>query len=123
MRSSTTSALMLKKDRTGEALYATRRYRTGEVVFEFEHVALRPERDRHTVEHPFGGHLFHPILAKTAHSCEPNCRIAVLDRMMIAIRDIAPGEPITFDYLSTERRISHPFDCLCGSRRCRGRIA
>jgi hypothetical protein len=116
------SALIMKKDRTGEGLYACRRYRPGETVFAFEHVAMRPERDRYTVEHPFGGHLFHPVLAKTAHSCDPNCRISILDRAMVAVRTIAPGEPITFDYHSTERRLSHPFDCLCGSARCRGRI-
>jgi tyrocidine synthetase-3 len=116
------SPLIVRQDHTGEGLYATRNYRCGEVVFEFEHVVWRPERDRHTVEHPFGGHFFHPILAKTAHSCDPNCRISFPHRAMLAVRSIAPGEPISFDYQSTEHRISHPFDCLCGSRRCRGRI-
>jgi hypothetical protein len=115
-------ALMVKRDHTGQGLYAARRYQPGEVVLSFEHVVWRPARDRYTVEHPFGGHLFHPILAKTAHSCEPNCRISFSDRAMIAISPIASGDAITFDYQSTERRISHPFDCLCGSRRCRRRI-
>jgi hypothetical protein len=116
------AALMLKKDRCGERLYAGRRYGRGDVVVEFAHVAWRPERDRYTVEHPSGVHLYHPILAKTAHSCDPNCRISFADRAMVAVNAIAPGELITFDYRSTERRLSQPFDCHCGSRRCRGRI-
>lgn len=116
------TALILKKDTTGEALYAAQSYRPGEVVLKFEHVAWRPARDRYTVEHPFGGHLFHPILAKTAHSCEPNCRISFPDRTLVAVRSIAPGDAITFDYKSTESRMSHPFVCLCGSGQCRGRI-
>jgi len=116
------SALIVKKDRTGEGLYAGRTYRSGEAVVEFEQVGWRSQRDRYTVEHPFGGHLFHPVLAKTGHSCEPNCRVSFPDRALLAARSIAAGEPITFDYLTTEHRISYPFNCLCGSRRCRGRI-
>jgi hypothetical protein len=116
------SALLLKKDRTGEALYAGRSYRAGEAIVEFDQVSWRPMRDRFTVEHPFGGHLFHPVLAKTGHSCEPNAQVSFQDRALVAARPIASGEPVTFDYHTTERRLSHPFDCLCGSRQCRGRI-
>jgi hypothetical protein len=116
------SPLMLRKDLTGEALYAGRAYRPGEAVLEFEGIAWRSARDRHTVEHPFGGHVFHPVLAKTSHSCEPNRRVSFPDRALIAVRPIASGEPVTFDYKTTERRISFPFDCLCGSPNCRRRI-
>jgi hypothetical protein len=111
------AALMLKKDHTGEGLYAARTYRPGDIVVEFEQVEWRSERDRYTVEHPFGGHLFHPVLAKTAHSCEPNCRVSFRDRALVAIKPIIAGGQISFDYRSTEHQISHPFDCLCGSRR------
>jgi SET domain-containing protein len=41
---------------------------------------------------------------------------------MIARREIAAGEPITFDYATTERAIRFPFDCVCGAPACRGRI-
>jgi hypothetical protein len=121
-RTSSLATLFVKKDPTGEALYATRAYRPGEVVFEFEEVEWRPQRDRHTVQHPTGVHMFHPVLAKTAHSCEPNCCINFASRSMTAILPIEPGEAITFDYETTESWFSHPFWCLCGSRRCRGRI-
>jgi SET domain-containing protein len=62
------------------------------------------------------------VLSKTAHSCEPNCRIDLQERVMIATRAIGPGEAITYDYETTETWFSHPFWCLCGARRCRGRI-
>jgi hypothetical protein len=114
--------LILKRDHIGESLYAGRTYRSGEVVLAFEQVEWRSQRDRDTVEHPFGGHLFHPLLAKTAHGCTPNCRLSFADRTLIAIRNIASGDPVSFDYHSTERRLNRPFDCLCGSDRCRGRI-
>jgi hypothetical protein len=116
------STLLVRKDATGESLYATRAYGPGDVVFQFEEVEWRPQRDRHTVQHPTGGHIFHPVLAKTAHSCEPNCSVSFPNRAMVAIRSIAAGEAVTFDYETTERWFSHPFWCVCGVRRCRGRI-
>jgi uncharacterized protein len=115
-------ALLVKKDATGEGIYASRCYRPGDVVFRFEEVEWRAQRDLNTVQHPGGGHFFHRVLAKTAHSCEPNCCVSFPNRSMVAIRPIAAGEAITYDYQSTERWFSHPFWCLCGSRRCRGRI-
>jgi len=92
------------------------------VVFRFEDLEWRTHRDQHTVEHPNGQHFFHPTLAKTAHSCDPNCCIDLHDRVMVAVRPIAAGEPISFDYETTETWFTHPFWRLCGSRRCRGRI-
>lgn len=118
-----TASLLLKTDHTGEALYATRAYWPGDRVLRFDQLAWRPLRDRYTVQHPHGGHIFHPVLAKVSHACEPNCRVSFPDRALFAIRPILPGEPITFDYRSTESRLSHPFQCLCGSSRCRGWIA
>ena len=114
--------LILKRDGAVESLYAIRSYRPGEVVLTFDQVTWLPVRDPETIETPFGQHLHHPVLAKAAHSCEPSCRIAFPDRRMVAVRPIAPGEAITLDFRATERCLSRPFDCRCGSRRCRGRI-
>lgn len=102
------------------ALYAARAYRPGDGVLEFAEVQWRTHRDR-KVQHPAGGHIYRPVLAMTSHSCEPNCEIVIASRTLIARRPIAAGEPITFDHTRTESRFAHPFDCLCGSRRCRGR--
>ena len=115
-------ARVARKNAAGDAVYAAQAYAPGDVVFLFGDVEWRPRRDSDTVEHPGGGHIFHPVLAKASHSCEPNCRIELEDRAMIAIRAIEPGEAITYDYETTETWFSHPFWCLCGSRRCRGRI-
>ena len=106
----------------GAALYACRPYQQGDVVFGFEDAERRSQRDDQTVEAPDGGHLYHPALAMTAHGCEPNCRVDLHDRVMVALRPIEPGEAITYDYETTERWFSHPFWCRCGARRCRGRI-
>jgi hypothetical protein len=112
----------VRRDRTGLSLYALRPYAPGDVVLEFRNLTWRIDRDQFTVEHPSGAHVFHPLLAKAAHSCEPNTRLDLRQRVMLATRAIRPDDCISFDYASTERRISHPFDCLCRSRACRGRI-
>ena len=38
-----------------------------------------------------------------------------------AVRNIEPKEPISFDYETTEYKISSPFDCKCDSENCRGK--
>ena len=46
------------------------------------------------------------------HSCRPNATVA--RRALIAIKPIAAGEEITFDYNTTEYEIASPFHCRCG---------
>ncbi len=58
------------------------------------------------------------------HSCDPNC--GQLDSVtVVAMRDIAAGEQITFDYAMSSTApglVVDPFDCLCGTKFCRGRV-
>ena len=54
------------------------------------------------------------------HACEPTTRI--LDREVIAVRDIAEGEGVTFHYCTTEYDMASPFACHCASPRCMGSI-
>jgi hypothetical protein len=115
-------ALVLRRAPADRGLYAARRFRPGDRVLELDEVTWRSDRDRDTVEHPFGGHMFHPVLAKAAHSCAPNCQVSFPDRALVATSAIASGDAVTIDYQSTDRRISRPFDCHCGSRGCRGQI-
>lgn len=57
------------------------------------------------------------------HSCEPNCRSEIWDDRVwiVAERDIAPGEELSFDYGYTFRDgLAHP--CRCGAASCVGYI-
>jgi hypothetical protein len=53
------------------------------------------------------------------HSCDPsaglNGQIA-----LVALRDIAPGEEVCFDYAMSESHALFEFECRCGSPSCRG---
>ena len=63
------------------------------------------------------------------HSCAPNCE-AIDDRSRIyieAIRDIAPGEELTYDYAyerdgTEDERWEKVYACRCGAPTCRGTI-
>jgi|GEM_PF-28577 len=55
------------------------------------------------------------------HSCDPNSFMND-ERFMIANRNIAKGEEISFDYSTTEDVIAEKFICACGSEQCRGEI-
>jgi hypothetical protein len=66
------------------------------------------------------------------HGCEPNCRVEFRadDRVVaVALRDIAPGEELTYDYATTTTREglrAFPgwrFPCACGAPGCRGVVS
>lgn len=54
------------------------------------------------------------------HSCEPNARMEGRD--LVALRAIASGEQVTFDYNANEWDMATPFLCACGAAQCRGLI-
>jgi SET domain-containing protein len=63
------------------------------------------------------------------HSCDPNCASVIEDRRIYieSLRDIPPGEELTYDYqLVTEGRhtpaAKRRFPCHCGAAGCRGTL-
>ena len=55
------------------------------------------------------------------HSCEPNCGMRNATTV-VAMRDIAIGEELTFDYAMSDASNYDEFDCNCGTSLCRGRV-
>jgi SET domain-containing protein len=61
------------------------------------------------------------------HGCDPNCESVIEERRVFieAIRDIAPGDELTYDY-QIQREAHDPpnidviFACRCGAATCRG---
>jgi uncharacterized protein len=55
------------------------------------------------------------------HSCQPNCEPAEEDERiyLFALRDIAAGEELTYDYNLTNSN-DREMSCCCGSKKCRG---
>ncbi len=54
------------------------------------------------------------------HSCDPN--VWYEGDCLVARRDIAPGEEITYDYGTDFTAFDRGFSCRCGSPQCRGTL-
>jgi hypothetical protein len=52
------------------------------------------------------------------HSCEPNAGFRG-QLFLTAMRDIAAGEQVTFDYAMVLNLETHRFECRCNSQSCR----
>lgn len=55
------------------------------------------------------------------HSCDPNGGLSG-QIALVAMRDIAAGQEITFDYAMSDGSDYDEFTCECGSPNCRGTI-
>ena len=62
------------------------------------------------------------IAAFINHSCKPNCEADELRGRVIirAIRNIAAGEELAYDYNLYDGDPDDPALCFCGARNCRG---
>ena len=62
------------------------------------------------------------VAAFINHSCDPNCEAdEVRGRVwIVASRDIAAGEELTYDYNLYDGALHDPSPCFCGARNCRG---
>lgn len=55
------------------------------------------------------------------HSCDPNAGMSG-QICLVALRDIAPGEEICYDYAMSDGSPYDEFECHCGAATCRGRV-
>ena len=55
------------------------------------------------------------------HSCDPNAGIRG-QVVLVALRDIAPGEEVCFDYAMADGSAFDEFACSCGAPHCRGKV-
>lgn len=58
------------------------------------------------------------------HSCDPNSGLIIDETsvILVALREVSPGEEITFDYSTTMDEDDWELVCDCGSPICRGTI-
>ncbi len=62
------------------------------------------------------------VLAYLNHSCAPNTYVDVSTLAVMAAREVASGEELTFFYPSTEWEMARPFTCWCAADVCLGQI-
>jgi SET domain-containing protein len=94
-----------------------------------------PEQPNHTFYfHIDENHVIDGLIGGNSsrwinHACEPNCEAQEQDRRIFikALRDIAPGEELNFDYglVIDERytpKLKAEYPCWCGATSCRGTL-
>lgn len=114
-------------------VFAARAFTKGEHVFRLTgDVHRRPSKysiqidvDRH-VEPREGGNGA-PASSSTSwrylnHSCDPNLEVEFDATRLVARRDVAAGEELSFNYLTTEWDMAAPFECRCGAAGCFGYV-
>lgn len=119
-------AILRRTRKFGWAVFAKENIRRGEVVAVFDGAIYDDHFDgwtddllNHTVQIGKAKWRDSKGLARWMnHSCEPNCGIKGLYRV-VAMRDVAAGEQLTWDYEMTEKSSWWRMQCKCGSPGCR----
>jgi hypothetical protein len=107
----------------GALIRAVQSLRAGEVVFYLDGDIVQ-EPTKYTIQLDARRHVLtrNGMWMYMNHACEPNVRIDVDNRQMIAIRDIPAGAEPMFNYNTTEWDMASPFTCGCGTRGCVGTV-
>lgn len=120
-------------EKGGKAIIATRPIAKGEIVCvwggtvedEESFNALPAAQRAHSVQVEEGLYLAVLSLDEPAsyfnHSCNPNTGFSG-QIALAAMRDIQPGEELTFDYALCDTSPYDEFECQCGSRNCRHKV-
>ncbi len=104
----------------------------GALLTNAEFNALHPDLQKRVVAFTFGrpgGYLMGvasdfnalPTYYYANHSCEGNMGFDE-DGDLVALRDIACGEEVMYDYGLVEANPNFSLECLCGAATCRGRV-
>ena len=111
----------------GNGVFAVRAFKKGDVVL-IKRIAKECTcNNPHATQYGIDRFVLHDeVSTNLNHSCDSNCGIKVNDKgshLVVAMKDIATGEEITFDYAMENYIIEHfPSQCMCGSSNCRGKI-
>lgn len=103
----------------GARLITDQPFKRGEVIYHIEGHRITDKATYQTIQVGRQQHVEElGVIAYLNHSCRPNTLIDVSRLEVIAARDIAAGEELTFFYPSTEWEMDRPFICLCGAPQC-----
>ena len=111
----------------GEGIYATQSFKVGDIVMVGIIKEVLTHNHSHASQIAEFTHVLHDgLISKVNHCCEPNCGIKVNEtgaHDFVAMKDINVNEEATFDYAMRNYSIDHfPKICMCGAKKCRGRI-
>jgi len=114
----TPSPLVVRTQNKYRSLITRRPFKKGEIICPIPSEAVYDRPTQFTVQVGRDRHVEVKELASMNHSCDPSTILDTTRMLVIARRDIAAGEELTFFYPSTEWEMSAPFICLCGAANC-----
>lgn len=105
-------------------LFALKAFQPGEIIADFSASTISAEPTYLTVQIGIGKHItLQPeFLQYINHSCEPNVFFNTTTMELVALKELMPGDELSFFYPSTEWKMSQSFDCYCGHACCQGKI-
>jgi len=115
---SSMETLTIKTENKFRSLITKQAYQKGEIICEIPTEKLFDKANRYTVQISQTKHTEVGKLSALNHSCDPNVLLDTENLQMVACRDIAEGEELSFFYPSTEWEMDAPFICLCGASSC-----
>ncbi len=114
--------IVVRKARNlGFGVVATQEIGEGELIVEIKGKLVKM-RTLYTIQVGRRAHLEPAAPGKYLnHSCNPNAYLSlVADKLfLIAKRKITEGEPVTYDYATSERKVLARADCQCNESNCR----
>jgi hypothetical protein len=110
--------LTIKTENKFRSLITKQAYQKGGIICDIPTEKLFDKANRYTVQISQTKHTEVGKLSALNHSCDPNVILDTENLQMIARRDIAEGEELSFFYPSTEWEMDAPFICLCGAPNC-----
>ena len=116
----------VRRQNGSAGLFASRSLAAGDVVLPVEGRPVA-EPNRYSIQLGTALHIV-PSSEGSApwmwlnHGCAPNVAVDTGRRVVVAQRDIAPGEELRFDYHTTEWAMAEPFACGCGAPECIGMV-
>ncbi|NDJ54303.1 MAG: SET domain-containing protein [Chloroflexi bacterium] len=120
-------------EKGGRAVFAAKPIQAGDLLVmwggaihsQVEFDALSPKQRSLSLQVEEGLYLVPQGLDNPAdwvnHSCTPNAGLSG-QIGLVAMRDIAAGEEITFDYAMSDGDPYDEFECACGTPNCRQRV-
>ncbi len=112
---------VLSNTLTGEkSLHSNRYFRTNDVLTKFSAATVSNIPTYLTLQIDIHQHitLDPEYLQYTNHSCNPNLFFNTTTFEFISLKEIKPGDELTFFYPSTEWNMTQAFACTCGHKNC-----
>ncbi len=115
-------AMQLRPDKQ-RGLFVNRSVRKGEILITYDGPIVK-HATRYSIQIDDNLHIEGTLESNAClnHSCAPNTYVDWKGVFLRALRDLAAGEELTCNYLTTDWELHEKFICTCGAPNCYGEV-